>query len=315
MTKIEWTEETWNPIIGCSKVSLGCDHCYAERMANRLAHIKATAPHYGIAVKDGRWTGKTLIGAESALEKPLHWKKPRTIFVCSMGDLFHESVPYEWVNEVWGIMERCTQHTFQVLTKRPEMLVDYLSNALIYNHGILPNVWLGVTAENQEQADKRIPILLQIPAAKRFVSIEPMLGPVDLSQINISIDRTITHNVLTGIPYDWDYGEEIPENRIDGLDWVICGGESGPRARPMHPGWAISLRDQCVEAGVPFFFKQWGEWVDEFHPAVIHGKHEISDQFVKLDDDLMDYRGVYMYRVGKKKAGHLLDSKEWRERP
>ena len=237
----------------------------------------------------GKWNGTTHF-VESALEKPLHWKKPRTIFICSMGDLFHESVPFEWINKVFSITQKCPQHTFLVLTKRPERMRHYFEYVGIKYPYL--NVWLGVTAENQEAADKRIPILLQIPAAKRFVSIEPMLGPVDLYKQN---------NMVLGFH----------------LDWVICGGESGPRARPMHPTWIRDTRDQCNRVGIPFFFKQWGEWVDEFHPLAILGKCKQSDQFVKKVQTPYgpDYKGVYMYRVGKKKAGHLLDGEEWREKP
>ena len=312
-TKIEWAEETWNPIIGCSKVSPGCTNCYAERMAGRLANISAQVENYGNVVnwQDdeepheikalGKWTGKTHF-VESALEKPIHWKKPRTIFVCSMGDLFHETVSFNDILEVMYIIDRCPQHTFLLLTKRPERMHEFFTswvpNPFWINGDYLPNVWLGVTAENQEMANERIPILLDIPAAKRFVSIEPMLGPVEFPKVPMTRSAKL----------------DIIMQRTS-LDWIICGGESGPKARPMHPNWARSIRDQCVAAKIPFMFKQWGEWVDEFHPSAVHGKHKITDRFVDITSDGQDYKGVYMYNVGKKAAGRKLDGKIWNQKP
>jgi len=275
-SKILWTDQTWNPIIGCSKVSPGCEHCYAERMAARLSSIQikkfadGKAPDMGpySKVVSGSRTGKFVwfgntVFVESALEKPLHWKTPRMIFVCSMGDLFHESVPFSWIEKVMSVIEECPQHTFQVLTKRPHIMAEYFNGlGKSFELSCLHNLWLGVTAENQEQADIRIPILLQIPAAKRFVSVEPMLGSVKIWE------RLPNGAMLCPGP--------IANGR--GLDWVICGGESGPGARPMHPDWARGLRDQCKEAGVPFMFKQVGG-------------------------------------VNKKKAGRLLDGVEHNEFP
>jgi len=227
MTHIEWADEVWSPVTGCTKISPGCKHCYAERMAKRLRG------RFGYP-KDEPFQvtlhPERLIG-------PKKWKKPRMVFVCSMGDLFHEDVPFDFIHQVFNVMADCRGigHTFLVLTKRPKrMLRFFKSEDRLY---IPPkNVWLGVTAENQEQADKRIPILLQIPAKVRFVSVEPMLGPIDL---------------LTD-KYHWLEFDGI----YPGLDWVICGGESGPVARPMNPDQARELRDQCKAAGVPFFMKQ-----------------------------------------------------------
>ncbi len=242
-TKINWTDESWNIIIGCEKISPGCKNCYAEKMAYRLAWMERLKLHKFkdlnypnvIDFVTKKWNGKTHF-AESQLEKPLKWKKPRMIFVCSMGDLFHESVPFEWIDKVFEVIEKCPQHTFQVLTKRPEIMYKYMVR---YGIGAMPdNIWLGVTAENQEQANKRIPILLQIPAKVRFVSIEPMLDVIDLECFP-----------ETGCPSD----------SIDNLGWVICGGESGHHARPMHPDWVRSLKEQCESADVPFFFKQGSE--------------------------------------------------------
>lgn len=230
--------QTWNPIVGCSKVSEGCRNCYAEKMAKRLAAMMdfnyMTATGGG-----GNWNGETIL-CEPTLQKPLGWKKPRAIFVNSMGDLFHENTPDEWVQHVFRTMSLCPQHLFIVLTKRAERMEKFVTARLSrFNEagmfGELPNVWLGVTAENQAAADERIPYLLRTPAAVRFVSVEPMIGPVTFTCEHLCRDS------CCGNPR---------------LDWVICGGESGPQARPMNPYWARSLRDQCSGACVPFFFKQ-----------------------------------------------------------
>jgi len=258
-SKIEWTEETWNPIVGCTKVSAGCAHCYAERMANRLKAMGR--PEYQDVVNgNGRWTGRVTLVPER-LEQPLRWRKPRTVFVCSMSDLFHPKVPMYYHVNIWRAMADTPQHTYQILTKRPRAMRGRLE-PLSQTFGVLPNVWLGVTAENQEAADERIPLLLQTPAAVRFVSAEPLLGPITL-----------------GGAVDYYHGNAYKPT----LDWVIVGGESGPGARPMHPDWARSLMDQCQSAGVAFFFKQWGgphkdrmldgrTW-DEM-PEVSHATHQ-----------------------------------------
>jgi len=251
-TKIEWAEESWNPITGCTPISEGCEHCYARRIAQRLRG-RCGYP------KDDPFR---VTFHPDRLDQPLHWKKPRMIFVCSMGDLFHPDVSEYDILAIWQRMgefhdregtilpvEKRPGHTYMVLTKRPERALKFLSCR--YPHGYeRKNVWLGVSVENQKRADVRIPILLQIPAAKRFVSIEPMLGSIKLQH----------------------YGTGTS------IDWVICGGESGPGARPMHPDWPRSIRDQCQAAGIPFFFKQWGG-------------------------------------VNKKTAGRLLDGWEWNEYP
>jgi protein gp37 len=237
-TKIEWATDSWNPITGCTKISPGCKNCYAERMAKRLAG------RYGYP-KDEPF--RPTFHADK-LDQPSKWRKPRMVFVCSMGDLFHHDVKSQWRNLVFGEMTTNRQHTFLLLTKRPEKAAEFwhINMPDIYDL----NIWLGVTAENQEQADNRIPVLLQIPAAKRFVSIEPMLGPVDLGwylaryQSNISGLRYMVKGAAG------DYTE------LSLLDWVILGGETGPGHRPMEPQWARDVRDQCVRAGVPFFMKK-----------------------------------------------------------
>ncbi len=249
-SKIEWTDSTWSPVVGCTHVSPGCDQCYAAKLASgRLAHL----PRYAGLAVDGKFTGEVRLVPE-VLNQPLRWRRPRRVFVNSMSDLFHDAIPDEYIAQVFAMMAACSQHTFQVLTKRHGRLRSLLSDpgfqdmvieewdALVEEHGDrvagrpgwnwypLPNVWLGVSVEDQKWADIRIPALLATPAAVRFLSCEPLLGPIDLASY---------------------IGGRL-------ISWVIVGGESGPRARPMHPDWARSLRDQCTAAGVPFFFKQAG---------------------------------------------------------
>jgi len=243
--------ETWNPVVGCSKVSAGCENCYAEAMAKRLKSMGL--PQYQDVVDDNGWTG-VVAEVQGTLRKPLHWKKPRAIFVCSMGDLFHESVSESAIDWVYTTMAQAYQHIFIVLTKRPQRAVKWYRKRgfTVEYYEPFPNVWLGVTAENQETANKRIPDLLKVPAAVRFVSVEPMLGAVDLLSIPYnSLGALHKMNALNGYGGWGDYDR----NKYK-LDWVICGGESGPHARPMNPDWARDLRDQCKAAGVPFFMKQ-----------------------------------------------------------
>lgn len=292
-TKIEWTEKTWNPITGCAKISEGCQNCYAERMSKRLG---------GRCGYDKDNPFKVTFHPDR-LDEPLHWKKPSKIFVCSMGDLFHDDVPESWIFSVYTIMEKCPQHTFMILTKRINRAA-YVMRKFEGRSWPLPNLWLGVTAENQKRADERIPILLQIPAAKRFVSIEPMLGAVSLNQI----ERPDKHeretfyydSALTGFKAHKCGGWYSKEK----LNWVICGGETGPKARPMHPDWVRSLRDQCQEAGTPFFFKSWGDWL----PAHVLEPHTA----IKFDGKIGRYA---MKKVGQKHSGRLLDGVEWNEYP
>jgi protein gp37 len=247
--------QTWNPIVGCSKISEGCRNCYAERMANRQAAMCRAGSNTDSAIcyraathENGGWNGTTHL-IDSAIKKPMGWKKPRAIFVNSMGDLFHENTSDEWIDQVFAVMALFPQHLFIVLTKRAERMEKYISGGVMNKDTMarvaieaskikvpvsvkwpLPNVWMGVTAENQEMYDSRIRHLLATPAAVRFVSGEPLLS-------------------------------EIHADYIGQLDWFIVGGESGPGARAMQPEWARALRDQCEAAGVPFFFKQWGSAV------------------------------------------------------
>ena len=230
-SSIEWTESTWNPIVGCAKVSAGCKNCYAERMAKRLAAMAQAdntagrdpgrkANYVHILNKRGRWNGKVHLD-HSAVEEPLSWRAPRIIFVNSMSDLFHDDVPLKFIANVFAVMNRCPQHTFQVLTKRPQRAAQ-LSHRLMWT----PNIWMGTSVENALVTD-RIKSLRKVGAKIRFLSLEPLLGP-------------------------------IPRLALTGIHWAIVGGESGPGARPMEKQWVQQLRDRCIAQNVPFFFKQWG---------------------------------------------------------
>jgi protein gp37 len=275
-TRIEWTDETWNPVTGCTKVSQGCKNCYAERLApkvfaGQVVEVNTTPPKHpemkASAFRPRHFTD--VLCHPERLDAPLHWKKPRRIFVNSMSDLFHEDVPSGFIGKIFGVMAACQQHTFQVLTKRPERMHDLLDDRIIgpvkgeadqtaYEiltrgrpkslpalqighwpglHWPLANVWLGVSVEDQATADERIPLLLQTPAAVRFLSCEPLLGPIDLAKAIHLADAFR------------DRGERT-------ISWVIAGGESGPNGRPSHPDWFRSLRDQCQAVGVAFFMKQ-----------------------------------------------------------
>lgn len=320
-TKIEWADKSWNPITGlCTPISTGCNNCYARKLARRLQ-----------AMGQPKWQDLSrFILHEDALLEPIKWKKPRHIFVCSMIDLFHEDISDEDIDRVLTVCAYGSKHTWLVLTKRPERMKRIFDSYQMGADDIggrfpWPHVWLGVTAENQEQADKRIPILLQIPAAKRFVSIEPMLGPVDLNAIKRNsfpvngASGSICHGAFA------TYQERDGAKLRDGLDWVLCGGESGSGARPMHPNWPRKLRDECVEAGVPFFFKQWGEW----EIASQENRHcgsampESNKKYTWVGNNGKTFNpsapdGLECYamaKVGKKRAGRLLDGREWNERP
>ena len=210
-SSIEWTEATWNPVTGCTKISAGCKHCYAERMAKRLQAMGMLQYANGFKV--------TL--QEQALELPLSWKKPRNVFVNSMSDLFHKDVPFDFIRRVFDVMKRCPQHTFQVLTKRPEITAEYAPDLCWPS-----NIWMGASVENAIVVH-RIDALRSIPAGIRFLSLEPLLGP---------LSRLL----------------------LEGIHWVIVGGESGPGARRVDARWVRQIREQCIAHNVPFFFKQWG---------------------------------------------------------
>lgn len=228
---IEWTQATWNPVVGCRKVSSGCANCYAERMAKRLAAMAKAdvsagrnpgkkAAYLHVINGRGRWNGDVYLD-DSAVEAPLSWRTPKVIFVNSMSDLFHEDVPLKFIQSVFRVMNACPQHTFQVLTKRPERTRE-ISAKVTWT----PNIWMGTSVENRAVVD-RVHELRQTHAKIKFLSVEPLLGP-------------------------------LPRLPLTGMHWVIVGGESGPGARPMDPAWVRQIRDRCVARGVPFFFKQWG---------------------------------------------------------
>lgn len=321
---IEWTDATWNPVTGCTKVSAGCKHCYAERDWARLQHLPRFA---GRAFTD-------VVCHPERLDHPLRWKKPRRIFVNSMSDMFHDDVPDTFLDQVFAVMALCPLHTFQVLTKRARRMRDYMSDGgraarvldLVRNDELgyraggdnLPrqswpfqNVLIGVSVEDQVTADERTPLLLQTPAAVRWISAEPLLGPVNIQ------------SAINRMPWKIGGGDA-------GLHWVVVGGESGPKARPMHPDWVRSLRDQCAAAGVAFLFKQWGEWIPYEHdaqPPFLHSQH--GDFFD--GHGLPDFESgegemqrewhsdwsiqLISRRVGKKAAGRLLDDMKHDERP
>lgn len=240
-SSIQWTDATWNPVRGCSRVSSGCEHCYAERQAARFNG--PGQPYEGLtrATAHGPvWTGKVRLVPE-LLDWPLRKRKPLRIFVNSMSDLFHEDVPDEFIAKVFGRMRITPRHTYQILTKRPERMRAWVNQQMPYIGWPLPNVWLGVSVEDLAMADERIPLLLQTPAALRFVSYEPALGPVDFREY------------LRGPRW---FASEQPMNRW--LDWLIVGGESGPGARPCDVAWIRSAVKQCRAAGVPVFVKQLG---------------------------------------------------------
>ncbi|MDR2489473.1 MAG: phage Gp37/Gp68 family protein [Desulfovibrio sp.] len=287
-TKIEWCDHTINPVVGCTKCSPGCDNCYAERFAVRLSKNPATAAKYAGVVNERGWTGK-MSALDVTVFHPLHaMKKPRRIFCGSMTDLFARGTSFDDLRCIWTQMRAAAKHTFCILTKRPERMYAFCEDNA---NPPLPNVWLGVTVCNQAEADAKIPILLSIPAVKRFVSVEPMLGPVDFQ-------------------LEWLTGELAQDSPY--LDWVICGGETGHGARPAHPDWFRSLRDQCQGAGVPFFFKGWGEWVTENQSPediVLPGNSIVPHGWKgkKYEDSL--------YKVGKHRAGRLLDGVEYSEFP
>jgi protein gp37 len=281
-TKIEWATETWNPITGCSPVSEGCANCYAKRMSARLSG------RYGYPADD---PFRPTIHPDK-LDHPMRWKKSRMIFVCSMSDLFVDTGPdgsWPFIDHVLRTCNDCPQHVFLLLTKRIEAAWYYFNSPVYqgdYKRSRLlgKNIWLGVTAENQERYDERWTIAASIPAAVHFVSGEPLLDPID----------TTTH-------------ERKP-------DWFILGGESGPGARPMHSDWARSLRDQCVASGVPFFFKQWGEWLpfDQAAPSQII---QCKKSRVCIAGDGQSNDVDHWLFCGKTNSGRLLDGREWNEYP
>ena len=302
-TGIEWAESTWNPTVGCTKISPGCDRCYAETFVNRFEGSKGFPLPFD----------EMLLRGEKFLRLPSTWKEPRRVFVNSLSDLFHQDIPDEFICRVFDVMLTERRHTFQVLTKRHgrmrSFVTKYLSGGFatqpLETSPLLftvdnppPNIWLGVSVEDQHWATVRIPALLETPAAVRWISAEPLLGPLDL-----------------GV---WLY--DLGSSMGPVLDWVVVGGESGAGARPMHPDWVRQVREDCNDAGVPWLFKQWGEWA----PRDVTGPILSADRSacVSLDGTAhlgSDYPicypnesdGAHMKRYGKKLAGRTLDGRTW----
>jgi protein gp37 len=296
-TGIEWADATWNPSIGCSKVSPGCDHCYAETLVNRFAGSNKGFPNRFDVMH---------IRDEKHLTLPMRWREPKKIFVNSLSDLFHDDVlkfvdedPIPFLARVFAVMVATERHTFQVLTKRPGVMASVLRNThfkvdvnaqlLKMGHAVMPggmsepdtpwpsNIWLGTSVENDEWGKIRLPQLARTPAAVRFVSAEPLLGPVDVTP--------------------W----------ASAIDWVIVGGESGPGSRPMHPFWVTSLKDQCESAGIAFLHKQWGDW----EPDPDGPSDGLKVERATVDSLVPGVRECSVRRVGKKTAGRLLHGRTW----
>jgi len=367
-TRIEWADATVNAVNGCSVHSPGCTNCYAMKLAGtRLRHHPSRAGLTAPSKAGPVWTGEVRLN-EQALLQPLKWKRPRRIFWNAHGDLFHKNVPDEWIDRVFAVAALTPQHTHMILTKRSERMREYMADitavgpgmgnvnriamaaeqfdgeglipAILRSRWPLPNVWLGVSVEDQARADDRIPDLLATPAAVRFLSCEPLLGPVNLETAwhgenalagecwgdcnwcKKGPDFPPMHNCQAGLQSEahWMKGR-------DGIDWVIAGGESGPGARPMHPAWARSLRDQCADAGVPFFFKQWGEWAPELeegcgiHPDACYredGSPRFAGAAIRLDGTrapTAEDGTAFLRNCGKKRAGRMLDGREHSEFP
>lgn len=305
-TKIEWTDATWNPITGCDIESPGCTHCYAMTLAGtRLRNHPSRAGLTKRAANGAYvWNGEVRFNKEW-IDQPVRWQRPRMVFVVAHGDLFHKAVPDEWIDDVFAIMALANWHTYQILTKRSARMAEYMAELYAgrmyeiaekwreagfnaqstimksFADG-LPHCWLGVSAEDQKHFDKRVKHLMEIPASVRWVSAEPLLGPI-----------------LAG-------------DALKSLSWIVCGGESGTRARPMHSDWVRSLRDECVTSVVPFLFKQWGTFIPADQPE--------SRNFV-YDNDRCEHvwdessSTGYSIRVGKKAAGRLLDGRTWDQFP
>jgi protein gp37 len=346
---IEWTDLSWSPVIGCTRVSRGCDGCYAitsARIRTFNPNSKISTAFAGTTVNAaGRvdWTGEVNL-LEDRLLQPLSgkgiWSQPQKVFVNSQSDLFHDKIPDEFIVRILAVMVCTPQHTYQVLTKRHSRMRSLLSSgelaAAVYAEAErlagapagpwpLPNLWMGVSIEDQQWANVRVPALLGTPAARRFVSAEPLLGPIDLTRIPYRGDRPYVVDALAG-----RYGEREPHTSfsygmagLEPIDWVIAGGESGPRARPMHPDWPRSLRDQCLNAGTAFNFKQWGVYRPFWLPDVDGRPWPEPVLYVEADSgralpeaevpDTGQWIGVF--RLGKKRAGRELDGTTWDQMP
>lgn len=315
-TKIEWTERTWNPIAGCTRISEGCKHCYAERMAKRLAAM-GVPKYQGLLDPHGRWNGQINVGDDHDFLAPLLRKKPTTWFVNSMSDLFHEGVSFDTIDRVFAVMALCPQHTFQVLTKRSARMREYMAaihgerrgllsatvraNAMYHDAPLLAlelplkNVWLGVSVENQRAADERIPDLLECPAAVRFLSCEPLIESVTLNPWLLS-----------------EHGRRAIGAK-PGIHWVICGGESGPGARANDVRWMRSIVKQCKAAGVSCFVKQLGAYVVDKNNAGYEGESpsEWPAQTLTRPETTENWQGFPVRVLLKDRKGG--DVSEWPE--
>lgn len=324
-SKIEWTDHTFNPWIGCTKVGPGCDHCYAEAMMDRRMHkVQWGAGQPRVRTSAANWRQPLRWNAQAAREG-----RRFRVFCASLADVFDNEVPAGWRADLFALIRSTPNLDWLLLTKRignaHTMMVmagAYVMYVRPYSdpepserwriEQPLPNVWLGATVVNQEEADRDIPKLLATPAAMRFLSIEPMLGP-------IHVGPYLSRSNMPGLRLMPGFVDPLP-----GINWVICGGESGPKARPMHPDWARALRDQCVAAGVSFFFKQWGAWTPgenvERSTGVVDGSCFVDGQWMPSRENLAQTDGHRddepdLYRVGKKAAGRLLDGRTWDEVP
>ncbi|PRY35290.1 DUF5131 family protein [Umezawaea tangerina] len=355
-TTISWTDKTWNPVTGCDRVSAGCDNCYALGLAKRLKGMelqriaagkldpakakyqtdgdpRTSGPGFGVAMH------------EAALTTPLGWRHPQKVFVNSMSDLFHTKIEDTFIAKVFATMLATPRHTYQVLTKRPPRMRALLRQEWFWlavveearqlvgplmafeelgtdgpgSGWFLSNVWLGTSAEDQRSADIRVPALLGTPAAVRYLSCEPLIGPIDLAGPVVNGHRPKLTYWLTGRP-SWGPAEQEPSGVElrpltlgPRIDWVIAGGESGPGARPMHPAWARSLRDQCADADVAFHFKQWGEWA----PTEVAATERSAANALYIERDGATRpaaRGarsdaVTVQRTGTKTTGRRLDGR------
>ena len=289
-TKIKWAKKVWNPFGGCKKVSTGCKNCYAVRLGN--GDLRSFYP-------DGFENGVYFF--RHRMNEPRKWRKPQIVFVGSMGDIYQPNMPDSYIDEIYGVMADLPKHTFMILTKYPDRMKAYLLAR--YKDNPLPNVWVGVSVENQDTANARVGKLISIARAnaaiKIFVSYEPAVGLVDFNRID--------HMTDTGVPYRLD---SLNAGVGRGIDLVIMGGESGVEARPMSPGWVRFVHDQCKKAGVPFFFKQWGEW-SSYETAVLSLPHDriLAARSFRTES------GDLLYRVGKEFTGDLIGGIQYHEWP
>lgn len=301
LSKIGWTERVWNPTTGCNKVSQGCKNCYAEGMHKRLMGMYPKK--YNRPFLDGAFEH------EDSLTLPDTWKKPALVFVNSMSDLFHENISFEFISSVFSVMSDIDRHTYQILTKRPERVIEFFAWKEKQLDDIFwrpsDNVWIGVSVEDQATFDLRVPLLREIRSSVKFLSCEPLLGSIDLYKEFPVGKGTVAHGTL--------------------VDWVIVGGESGSKARPMHPDWVRLLRDQCAYVNIPFFFKQWGEYADgsnglsrtitilsdgDYCSAGWEHSLRCRNNHVMSSDEWYAYSPIRMSKVGKNKSGRLLDGVE-----